>query len=178
MDRNELERLFREKGFDDFKWIDPGKIVVAQWVRMKCLFGCGDYGRNATCPPNTPSVAECERFIHEYEEAVVFHFAKKVDKPEDRHAWTRSIEDRLLDVEKTVFLSGHQKAFVLALDSCAFCETCTGRRASCKEPNRARPTSDAMAVDVFSTVRSVGYPIEVLSDYTRTMNRYAFLLIK
>jgi hypothetical protein len=35
-----------------------------------------------------------------------------------------------------------------------------------------------MAVDVFSTVRSMGYPIEVLSDYRQTMNRYAFLLIE
>jgi hypothetical protein len=32
-------------------------------------------------------------------------------------------------------------------------------------------------VDVFSTVRKVGCPIQVLTDYTQTMNRYAFLLI-
>ncbi|HIJ41395.1 MAG TPA: hypothetical protein HPP90_10015 [Deltaproteobacteria bacterium] len=30
-------------------------------MRMKCTFWCGEYGHNATCPPNTPSVAECER---------------------------------------------------------------------------------------------------------------------
>jgi predicted metal-binding protein len=48
---------------------------------------------------------------------------------------------------------------------------------TCKEPRLARPTSDAMAVDVFTTVRSLGYPIEVLSHYDQPMNRYAFLLI-
>jgi hypothetical protein len=41
----------------------------------------------------------------------------------------------------------------------------------------SRPTPDALAVDVFSTVRKLGYPIEVLSDYDQEMNRYAFLLI-
>jgi hypothetical protein len=34
-----------------------------------------------------------------------------------------------------------------------------------------------MAVDVYGTVLRAGYPIEVLSDYKKTMNRYAFLLV-
>jgi hypothetical protein len=35
-----------------------------------------------------------------------------------------------------------------------------------------------MAMDVFATVRKIGYPIQVLSDYSQEMNRYAFLLIE
>jgi hypothetical protein len=35
-----------------------------------------------------------------------------------------------------------------------------------------------MAMDVYSTVRRAGYPIEVLPDYDRAMNRYSFLLIE
>ena len=42
----------------------------------------------------------------------------------------------------------------------------------------ARPTPEALAVDVYSTVRAIGYPIQVLSDYTQEMNRYALLLIE
>jgi len=34
-----------------------------------------------------------------------------------------------------------------------------------------------MAIDVFSTVRKLGYPIEVLKDYSEEMNRYAILLV-
>jgi predicted metal-binding protein len=34
-------------------------------VRMKCMYGCASYGRKACCPPNTPTVAECERFLKE-----------------------------------------------------------------------------------------------------------------
>jgi hypothetical protein len=34
-----------------------------------------------------------------------------------------------------------------------------------------------MAVDVFATVRALGYPIEVLARRDRPMNRYAFLLV-
>jgi hypothetical protein len=35
-----------------------------------------------------------------------------------------------------------------------------------------------MSVDVFTTVRKVGYPIEVLTDPNQTMNRYAFLMVE
>jgi predicted metal-binding protein len=177
MDRQALEELFKTRGYRDFRWIDPKTIVVGQWVRMKCLFGCGDYGKCATCPPEVPSVEDCERFFRDYTTVAVFHFEKTVAKPEDRHAWTKSINDKLLDLEREVFLAGHRKAFLLPMDSCALCEPCTGRRATCKEPKKARPTPDALAMDVYATVRSIGYPIEVLYDYKQAMNRYAFLLI-
>jgi predicted metal-binding protein len=175
--KKELEAKFRKGGFMDFKWIDPVKIVVSQWVRLKCMYGCGEYGRTASCPPNVPTVAECERFFREYKNVAVFHFAAKLKKPEARHAWTRKLNLALLKLEKEVFLSGHEKAFLLFLDSCNMCDACAAHREACKEPRMARPTPEAMGVDVFATVRAVGSPIEVLSDYRQTMNRYAFLLI-
>lgn len=178
MNRKKIEKKFLEHNFTDFKWIDPKKFVTGQWVRMKCMFGCNEYGNAARCPPNVPSVSECERFFQEYKEAVIFHFQKKVDKPEDCSAWTRKVNLKLLKLEKEIFTSGYQKAFLLFLDSCNICEECTGIKEECKEPKMARPAPEAMCVDVYSTVRQVGYPIQVLSEYTQAMNRYAFLLIE
>jgi predicted metal-binding protein len=120
----ELESLFRELGYSDFKWLDPQAIVVSQWVRMKCRFGCDEFGNNS------------------------------------------------------VFISGYRKAFLLYLDSCHICHNCSGDKKPCKHPKEARPTPEALGVDVFATVRPLGYPIEVLSDFDQTMNRYAFLLIE
>jgi len=37
----ELETLFAQHGYAEYKWIDPADMVVSQWVRMKCTFGCG-----------------------------------------------------------------------------------------------------------------------------------------
>jgi predicted metal-binding protein len=174
----ELEALFEKHGYTDFKWIKPENIVVSQWVRIKCMFGCGEYGRNASCPPNVPSVSECQQFFDEYSTAVVFRFEKTVDQPEDRFAWTKKINQALLQLEKEVFLSGYQKAFLLFMDTCYICADCSGKREECKNPRSARPTPEAMAVDVFSTVRQYDYPIEVLSDYAQPMNRYAFLMVE
>lgn len=175
--RKKLEELFRKHGFTDFRWLDPKEIVLGQWVRMKCLYGCVEYGRTATCPPHAPSVEDCERFFKEYRRAVVFHFEKKVDRPEDRHAWSRKIDLALLKLEQEIFMAGLFKAFLMYMDSCNICLECSGGPAGCKEPKLARPTPDALGIDVFTTVRKLGYPIEVLSDYRQAMNRYAFLMI-
>ncbi|MBA7543161.1 hypothetical protein ES705_35488 [subsurface metagenome] len=61
-DKNRIEQILKGKGFTDYKWINPKEIIVSQWVRVKCEFGCSDYGLRA-CPPNTPTVQECKDFF-------------------------------------------------------------------------------------------------------------------
>lgn len=175
--RTTLDAVLKNSGYNDYKWIDPKEIIVAQWVRMKCQFGCGEYGHGGTCPPNTPSVVECERFFKEYSDAIIMHFEGTMDKPEDRHAWSRKINAKLVKLEREVFLTGFERAFLLFMDSCCFCKECTGVRETCKEPRMARPSPEAMAVDVYSTVLQYGFPINVRVDYAQKMDRYAFLMV-
>jgi predicted metal-binding protein len=176
--REHLDGMFGRHGYEDYRWIDPREIVVSHWVRMKCMFGCKSYGKGGACPPHLPSVPDCQAFFREYEEAAIFRFTKAVEKPEDRFAWTKEINTKLQDLERDVFLSGYHKAFLLFMDSCNLCASCSGTRETCYQPKLSRPTPEGMAVDVFATVRKVHYPIEVLSDYEKSMNRYAFLLIE
>jgi len=176
-EKKELEALFRERGFGDFRWISAGDIAIAQWVRMKCQFGCPDYGKSVACPPNNPSVAECERFIGEYAEAVLFHFVKPAPEREERMKWSREINRGLLAIEREVFLRGHQKAFVLLMGSCPECQECVARPEDCRRPGSTRPTPEGLGVDLFATVRKAGYALEVLRDRSQPMNRYAILLI-
>ena len=179
IDRARLEALFLEHGFDDFRWLAAGQIVVAQWVRMKCIFGCDGYGQNVACPPNCPPVSECERFIREYSETVMFHFQKTVPDDEQRRRWCSEVSGRLLKLERAVFLSGHQKAFMMPMSSsCPLCEECVGQVEDCPHPGSARPTPEGLGVDLFATAHSVGYPLEVLGDRSQPMNRYAILLIE
>jgi predicted metal-binding protein len=174
----EIEVLFQEHGFNDYRWINPEDIVVSQWVRMKCMYGCSGYGKCATCPPNTPSVSECRKFFDEYSDIAVFRFEVELEKPEDRHDLMKEINMRLLELERAVFLSGFVKTFLLFADNCTLCTDCVSSLEDCKQPTRSRSPPEGMAVDVFSTVRAIGYPIEVLADYGQTMNRYALLLVR
>lgn len=176
-DRERLEAIFREHGCPDFKWIDPRRIVVAQWVRMKCMYGCSGFG-SAACPPNTPSVEDCRQFFSDYRESVIFHFVRALDDPEKRHDWGRETNARLMALERAVFLYGFYKAFMLPADTCSLCPDCAPTRVECRHQMTARPTGEGLAVDVFATARQHGYPIDVLCDRTQEMNRYAFLLVE
>ncbi|KJS86621.1 MAG: metal-binding protein [Peptococcaceae bacterium BICA1-8] len=176
--KNQLEDIFVKHGFSDFKWIKGKEIIVENWVRFKCLFGCPNYGKKGTCPPNVPSVEECKAFFAEYEDAVIFHVKGELKHPDDRHDWCKAINLQLSALEREVFLNDYRKAFLMFIDKCTICGECLQSRVSCKNLKIARPVPESLAVDVFGTVRKVGYPIEVLKDYDQTMNRYGILLVQ
>ncbi|MHA1958005.1 MAG: DUF2284 domain-containing protein [Candidatus Thorarchaeota archaeon] len=175
---NDLERMLSDQGFENFKWINPRDIITAQWVRNKCTFGCPDYGKGACCPPNTPSVDDCRKFFDEYNRGLVLQFSMREETPGDRHSWYETVNKKLLDLERSVFLEGAVKVFMLVFSTCSLCKECMAIKSDCKHPSRARPTPEAFAVDVFSTVRQLGFSINVLKNTEETMNRYAILLVE
>jgi len=175
--REVVERILEGHGYQDYRWARGTDILVSQWVRFKCTFGCSSFGKKGTCPPAVPSIPECREFFMGYDHVLVIHIPKKLKHPDDRKKWSLKANLDLLKVEKAVFLAGYQKAFLLFLDECRLCADCPGTRSDCKMPDKARPSPEALGVDVFGTVRRLGYPIEVLSDYAQEMNRYAFLLV-
>jgi predicted metal-binding protein len=173
-----LEELFQKYDLSDYKIIDPKDIVVSQWVRMKCEFSCKSFGKRVCCPPNTPPVSDCRQFFDEYKTGVLFHFEKGTETREERHSWSNELNRKMLKLEREVFLSGYPKAFLLLAAVCRFCSECTGVREECKEPLSSRPVPEAMAIDVFTTARRHGYPIEVLTEHLQPMNRYSILLVE
>jgi hypothetical protein len=44
-----------EMGVERAKIIDPGSIVIAEWVRLKCQYECPGFGMSLCCPPRTDS---------------------------------------------------------------------------------------------------------------------------
>jgi predicted metal-binding protein len=175
---NDVAQLVAEAGFPDFRWVDGSEILVAQWVRMKCTFACEEYGHRVGCPPNVPPVETCERFFGDYGRVAVIHIEKAGDGQEELRAWKKEVNAKLLELERAVFLSGYHKALVLFPGDCSLCPECAARREDCRFPESSRPTPEALAVDVFATARKLGYPIQVLTDRSQTMDRYAFLLVE
>lgn len=172
-----IESLLINQGFTDFKWIDPKEIIVAQWVRVKCMFGCSDYGLG-TCPPNTPSVTECDRFFKEYKNGIIIRLSKLADKDAYPSEWSREMTNKLLDIEREIFLSSYQKAFLLNQTCCSICKDCTGTRLNCKDKIHARPSPESFAVDVYQTVKNAGLDINVIAENPAEIHRIAILLIE
>jgi predicted metal-binding protein len=176
--RQELESLFEELGCTNYRWISGKDIICAQWVQMKCEYGCDWYGKSCSCPPHVPPVERNQAFFREYEHVVMFHFEKTVEHPQDRFPWSKKVNNQLLKLERDVFLSGFQKAFVLFIHDCRRCAKCKQDKLLCEHPETLRPVPEGMGIDVFATARQFGLPIEVVRDYDRKMDRYAFLLVE
>lgn len=175
--KEKIDAMINNQGFVEYKWINPEEIVVAHWVRVKCIFGCSDYGLG-TCPPNTPSVNECEKFFKEYKSGVIIRLSKFADKNVYPSDWSREMTNKLLKIEREIFLSGYQKVFLLNQTCCTLCKDCPGNRIDCKDKKNSRPSPESFAVDVYQTVRNVGLEINVVAENPAEMHRIAILLIE
>lgn len=176
-EKAEIDVLIARQGFQEYKWINPKEIVVAHWVRIKCTFGCADYGLG-TCPPNTPPVSECELFFREYSAGVIISLKKNADKDAYPSDWSKEVTRKLLDAERSLFLMGFQKAFLLNQTCCSLCQECSGTRIDCKDKKNSRPSPESFAVDVYRTVRNAGMEIHVITENPSEINRIAILLIE
>jgi len=45
--------------------------VTAEWVRLKCQFGCDGFGQRLSCPPNTPAPEQVKRVLAVYRRALI-----------------------------------------------------------------------------------------------------------
>ncbi|OPX67235.1 MAG: hypothetical protein A4E37_01503 [Methanoregulaceae archaeon PtaB.Bin056] len=52
-----LARLASERGAEA-RLISSRDVVVSDWVRFKCRFGCKGYGKHMSCPPYAPAPEE------------------------------------------------------------------------------------------------------------------------
>ncbi|HUT64093.1 MAG TPA: DUF2284 domain-containing protein [Anaerolineae bacterium] len=153
----------KDLGVKKAKIISTKSIVTAEWVRLKCQFGCGGFGRTLTCPPYSPTPEKTDRMLTQYTYGLLLHG--------DEHTGIRTVVSTL---EREIFLDGYHKAFGMGAGPCRLCEKCTK---FCKCPERARPSMEACGIDVFSTVRANGFPIEVLKTNTCERNYYGIVLI-
>ncbi len=144
--------------------IPAGTIVTGEWVRLKCQFGCSGYGKTLTCPPYSPTPERTKRMIADYEQALLIHGGEDAD-----------ISDIVYTLEREIFLDGYHKAFGMGAGPCDLCEKCAK---SCRYPDSARPSMEACGIDVFSTVRANGFPIQVLKTETCKGNYYGLVLIE
>jgi predicted metal-binding protein len=62
-----------EMGLTGAKVIDPRSVVTAEWVRMKCQFGCTGFGMSLCCPPHTPAPEVTRKVIDSYTKAILLH---------------------------------------------------------------------------------------------------------
>jgi len=160
-----------ESGMDGVKAIDPRSIVTAEWVRMKCQFGCPGFGMSHCCPPHSPTPDVTRKVIDSYEKAILLHRRLK------RGERSKGFSETVVRLEIEIFLDGYYKAWSMGSGPCRLCKECD-LGAPCKHGYEARPSMEACGIDVFKTARDNGFPIEVLRTHDEERNIYGVILLE
>ncbi len=185
-----LCKLPKKLGATNAVSLNAQNIVVDERVRLKCCIPvCDDYGLNLMCPPNVMSVQEFRNVLAKYNWAILIQIEELIPaemKNEIRQAddvavlykSTKFLDDckksfdpiklklhRIVHkVEAQAFALGYRFATGLTAGSCKLCPECTASSNSqepCRHPFRARPSMEAVGIDVFKTAENAGLPFDI-----------------
>lgn len=157
-----------ELGASDVAVINREMFRVDPRVRLKCRIPrCEHYGTNANCPPYTLGVQEFAALVNLYSSAVLLRWdfsREDVLDSDPRHL--RSIHETLAAIEAAAFYDGYYFATGFASGPCrrAFCsatacQALTEPTKGCRYPLLARPSMEAMGLDVYHMVWRLGWDI-------------------
>ncbi len=147
--------------------IPTEKIVTAPWVRLKCRYGCGGFGKNLQCPPYGRDDVETGRLLKSYKWALLLEGTPP----------GRQFHQRLLCLEKKAFLSGLHKAFVLGAGPCTVCDKCPGEGA-CNRSDLARPSMEASGIDAYQTAEAAGIYLTPVKEKGQYVKYLGLLLLE
>lgn len=89
-------------GCEKAKIIDASTVIVEEWVRWKCLYGCPFYNKDAYHPPFAPDVDETRRVLSQYTKVILLNGPKG-----------KAITDIAVRLEGEAYRMGFYKAFAL-----------------------------------------------------------------
>lgn len=167
-------KLALERGAEGAKAIDPDSIATAEWVRLKCQFGCTGFGRSLCCPPHTPTPEVTRRVIDSYGKAILLH--RHITDGSKRREETRQFNQKVVRLEIEIFLSGYYKALSMTSGPCRLCKDCDLNN-PCKHGMEARPSMEACGIDVFKTARDNGFPVRVVRAQGEEQNIFGLILV-
>jgi predicted metal-binding protein len=177
----ELLEKGKEYGLTKVVPFSTEELVVAEWVRMKCRYGCKQYGTNWCCPPATPSPEKVRTILSEYSQAVLlvgnknsadFYRNNNKKRSDQVRCWKGPIS-----LERMLFLRGFYKAFSLVGECCALCKECAYPE-ECRFPQEKRPSVESFSIDVIGTLNNLGTSTNVATRTTDSFDYYAIILLE
>lgn len=156
-------------------------LEVAEWVNLKCRYGCDMYNRSWCCPPATPDAHEVRRLFKEYSVALLlvgkhrctqFYLDNARKRAKQVRYWKGTVA-----LERLLFLEGYYKAFSLVSGACALCKECAYPE-NCRFPKEKRPTIESFSIDLIGTLRNLGTTSKVAKHSSETFSYYGIILLE
>jgi predicted metal-binding protein len=169
-----LQKEALELGASDAKIIAADGIRVEDEVVEMCKAHlCKGYGKSANCPPHVMGPGQAREWIARYETALFFKIdvSPKVLLSEDRFKTFKSVYMIASKLEASARDEGFPHAMGLAAGSCkpVFCKDrgcdALADEGECRYPSLARPSMEAVGINVFTLSRDAGWDIhKILKD--------------
>jgi predicted metal-binding protein len=161
-----LKSLAQELGLQTRR-MSAFDIHVEEWIRLKCQYGCPNYGRRFTCPPYSPDPPAMRAIMDNYSTVFLLRFdaparPREADMAVEKDGMEMAV-DAFLRLERFAFLNGYPKAFVFGLNYCPGCHVCSVEEGigACKRPQMARPSLESCGIDVRKLIESAGWDSDV-----------------
>ncbi|MFP4169421.1 MAG: DUF2284 domain-containing protein [Methanomassiliicoccales archaeon] len=170
-DLSELCSSAKSMGAAKVSVLPAGSVVVDERVRLKCMVpACPNYGVNLMCPPRTVEPSRFSKILDGYAHAVLIQYPMDAEgelpvsdggEGNGFHRTLREFNQMLCDLEREAVNRGYRFAAALTGGPCVLCDQCVGQSsgAPCRKPMEARPSMEAMGIDVFRTAEKAGMPI-------------------
>lgn len=167
-----LEKKALEAGLTRACLIWTEDIIYDPRSRIKCrLNTCGNYGTNFQCPPSLPDIETYIDMNSRYKLALLAQSEEKCasevyDEAMEKQAKAQGLNllKALVGLERSCFGLGFPYALASAGGSCKICNPCKARlgEKACAHPELARPSMEAMGIDIAATCRRAGYSADFL----------------
>ncbi|MGC9976338.1 MAG: DUF2284 domain-containing protein [Syntrophales bacterium] len=160
--------LLKERGASAVVLESIADIVVDERVRLKCRVPvCDSYSKNLMCPPYVPSVAEFREALKNYKQAILLQVSAELNETctngpaEEVFIPARKLHELVNLGEKEAFASGYRFAAGFIGGCCRLCDECVAAEGgtSCRFPFKARPSMEAVGIDVIATADKAGLPL-------------------
>lgn len=159
-----LAETARAKGCCETEPLLAREIVVDPRVRLKCRLNlCGQFGRNLMCPPNVWDLAETSASLARYTFSLLMQITREAEPTDYRAVFDReklAMNAIIISLEQEAFRCGFSLAVGLGCGHCQLCPDCVGESCSlvCRRPAEARPSLEAVGIDVEKTCAAAGLP--------------------
>ena len=97
-----LLKLALEFGAEKAKLIDTETVVVSEWVRWKCQYGCPLFEKDPFHPPFAPDAESTRKVLKEYSQAIL------LNGPDGQ-----TLSEAAVKLEGEAYHRGYYKAFAL-----------------------------------------------------------------
>jgi predicted metal-binding protein len=165
----EAERLLEFakdcEGVSRVELISARDVVVDERVRFQCSHsGCREYGKRFMCPPYVPEVEEFKKLLSKYLMAIILQVEGQTageTADEEAKRLALLLHEAVYRTEKQAFSSGFPFAAGFIGGPCILCEKCPAGDGHkyCVRREKARPSMEAMGIDVLKTCEKAGLKI-------------------